>query len=157
MLFTSDAQSFPMLDLAVPPPVAKGPWAAGSSSAGHLSRPLDVKASHTNGELLRQKPPQQQKQTGEQEWVTVAPKPKVQLAQRQLPHPFMRMHLHSLLNPAFCPLITRGLLREVGSPEMAMWKCTGRSGHRHRFLHTRQALQQARRRMKPKGQTRRHP
>ena len=77
MLFTSDAQSFPMLDLAVPPPVAKGPWAAGSSSAGHLSRPLDVKASHTNGELLRQKPPQQQKQTGEQEWVTVAPKPKL--------------------------------------------------------------------------------
>jgi len=76
VLFTSDAQSFPLLDLAVPPPAAKGPWAAGSSSAGRWSRPLDIEASHTSGEMLRQKPPHQPKQTGEQEWITVAPKPK---------------------------------------------------------------------------------
>jgi hypothetical protein len=76
VLFTSDSQSFPMLDLSVPPPAAKGPWAAGSSSAGRWSRPLDIEASHSSGEMLRQKPPQQQKQPGEQEWITVAPKPK---------------------------------------------------------------------------------
>eukprot|EP00802_Teleaulax_amphioxeia_P002465 Tamp_02467.p1 GENE.Tamp_02467~~Tamp_02467.p1 ORF type:complete len:773 (+),score=145.98 Tamp_02467:678-2996(+) len=76
VLFTSDAQSFPVLDLAAPPPVPRGSWAADASSAGRWSRPLDVETPHASGALLRHKAPAHHEQTQEQEWITVAPKLK---------------------------------------------------------------------------------